>query len=70
MKKTTTGEEPCRYTGGLFSEQQAKVWHINEKEFFALWKTFKKWPLFLLANEFTLKVDNTNAKAFLKNKLE
>ncbi|KAL2243450.1 UNVERIFIED_CONTAM: movement protein [Sesamum indicum] len=36
MKKTTTGEEPCRYTGGLFSEQQAKVWHINEKEFFAI----------------------------------
>ncbi|KAL2243370.1 UNVERIFIED_CONTAM: Enzymatic polyprotein [Sesamum indicum] len=35
LKKTTTGEEPCRYTGGLFSEQQAKVWHINEKEFFA-----------------------------------
>ncbi|KAL2247183.1 UNVERIFIED_CONTAM: Enzymatic polyprotein [Sesamum indicum] len=35
MKKTTTGEEPCRYTGGLFSKQQAKVWHINEKEFFA-----------------------------------
>ncbi|KAL0434891.1 UNVERIFIED_CONTAM: Enzymatic polyprotein [Sesamum radiatum] len=25
MKKTTTGEEPCRYTGGLFSEQQAQV---------------------------------------------
>ncbi|KAL0415712.1 UNVERIFIED_CONTAM: putative enzymatic polyprotein [Sesamum latifolium] len=23
MKRTTTGEEPCRYTGGLFSEQQA-----------------------------------------------
>ncbi|KAL2246297.1 UNVERIFIED_CONTAM: movement protein, partial [Sesamum indicum] len=48
MKKTTTGEEPCRYTGGLFSEQQAKVWHINEKEFFAVWKDFKKWPLFYL----------------------
>ncbi|KAL0448036.1 UNVERIFIED_CONTAM: hypothetical protein Slati_1931500 [Sesamum latifolium] len=31
MKKTNTGEEPCRYTGGLFSEQQAQVWHINEK---------------------------------------
>ncbi|KAL0355738.1 UNVERIFIED_CONTAM: Enzymatic polyprotein [Sesamum radiatum] len=60
MKKTTTGEEPCRYTGGLFSEQQAQVWHINEKEFFAVWKAFKKWPLFLLAKEFTLKVDNTN----------
>ncbi|KAL0412946.1 UNVERIFIED_CONTAM: movement protein [Sesamum radiatum] len=41
MKKTTTGEEPCRYTGGLFSEQQAQVWHINEKEFFAVWKAFK-----------------------------
>ncbi|KAL0451264.1 UNVERIFIED_CONTAM: movement protein [Sesamum latifolium] len=40
MKKTTTGEEPCRYTGGLFSEQQAQVWHINEKEFFAVWKGF------------------------------
>ncbi|KAL0363830.1 UNVERIFIED_CONTAM: Enzymatic polyprotein [Sesamum angustifolium] len=66
MKKTTTGEEPCRYTGGLFTEQQAKVWHINEKEFFAVWKAFKKWPLFLLAKEFTLKVDNTNVKAFLK----
>ncbi|KAL0405168.1 UNVERIFIED_CONTAM: Enzymatic polyprotein [Sesamum latifolium] len=25
MKKTTTGEEPCRYTGGLFLEQQAQV---------------------------------------------
>ncbi|KAL0439456.1 UNVERIFIED_CONTAM: Enzymatic polyprotein [Sesamum latifolium] len=25
MKKTTTGEEPYRYTGGLFSEQQAQV---------------------------------------------
>ncbi|KAL0440059.1 UNVERIFIED_CONTAM: Enzymatic polyprotein [Sesamum latifolium] len=70
MKKTTTGEEPCRYTGGLFSEQQAQVWYINEKEFFAVWKAFKKWPLFLLAKEFTLKVDNTNVKAFLKNKLE
>ncbi|KAL0342391.1 UNVERIFIED_CONTAM: movement protein [Sesamum calycinum] len=70
MKKTTTGEEPCRYTGGLFTEQQAKVWHINEKEFFTVWKAFKKWPLFLLAKEFTLKVDNTNVKAFLKNKLE
>ncbi|KAL0385579.1 UNVERIFIED_CONTAM: putative enzymatic polyprotein [Sesamum radiatum] len=33
MKKTTIGEEPCRYTGGLFTEQQAQVWHINEKEF-------------------------------------
>ncbi|KAK4389941.1 hypothetical protein Sango_2331100 [Sesamum angolense] len=42
MKKTTTGEEPCRYTGGLFTEQQAKMWHINEKEFFAVWKAFKK----------------------------
>ncbi|KAL0395897.1 UNVERIFIED_CONTAM: movement protein [Sesamum calycinum] len=70
MKKTTTGEEPCRYTGGLFTEQQAQVWHINEKEFFAVWKAFKKWPLFLLAKEFTLKVDNTNVRAFLKNKLE
>ncbi|KAL0291597.1 UNVERIFIED_CONTAM: movement protein [Sesamum calycinum] len=27
MKKTTTGEEPCRYTGGLFTEQQAQVAH-------------------------------------------
>ncbi|KAL0340453.1 UNVERIFIED_CONTAM: Enzymatic polyprotein [Sesamum radiatum] len=70
MKKTTTGEEPCRYTGGLFTEQQAQVWHINEKEFFTVLKAFKKWPLFLLAKEFTLKVDNTNVKAFLKNKLE
>ncbi|KAL0345430.1 UNVERIFIED_CONTAM: hypothetical protein Sradi_4374300 [Sesamum radiatum] len=42
MKKATIGEEPCRYTGGLFSEQQAQVWHINEKEFFAIWKAFKK----------------------------
>ncbi|KAL0349700.1 UNVERIFIED_CONTAM: Enzymatic polyprotein [Sesamum radiatum] len=70
MKRTTTGEEPCRYTGGLFTEQQAQVWQINEKEFFVVWKAFKKWPLFLLAKEFTLKVDNTNVKAFLKNKLE
>ncbi|KAL0298038.1 UNVERIFIED_CONTAM: putative enzymatic polyprotein [Sesamum calycinum] len=46
MKRTTTGEEPCRYTRGLFNEQQARVWHINEKEFFAIWKAFKKWPFF------------------------
>ncbi|KAK4382432.1 movement protein [Sesamum angolense] len=30
-EKNYTGEEPCRYTGGLFTEQQAKVWHINKK---------------------------------------
>ncbi|KAL0284528.1 UNVERIFIED_CONTAM: hypothetical protein Sangu_2820800, partial [Sesamum angustifolium] len=36
IKRTTTGEEPCRYTGGLFFEQQAQVWHINKKEFFAV----------------------------------
>ncbi|KAL0413845.1 UNVERIFIED_CONTAM: polyprotein [Sesamum radiatum] len=42
IKKTTTGEELCRYTGGLFSEQHAQVWHINEKKFFAVWKAFKK----------------------------
>ncbi|KAK4391366.1 hypothetical protein Sango_1914400 [Sesamum angolense] len=36
MKMTTTGEEPCRYTGGLFTEQQAQMWHINEKEFLAV----------------------------------
>ena len=70
IRNISTGEEPCRYTGGLFTEQQAKTWHINEKEFFAVWKTFKKWPLFLLAKEFTLKVNNTNVKAFLRNKLE
>ncbi|KAL0308871.1 UNVERIFIED_CONTAM: movement protein [Sesamum radiatum] len=42
MKKTTTGEEPCRCTGALFTEQQAQACHINEKEFFAVWKAFKK----------------------------
>ncbi|KAK4388209.1 hypothetical protein Sango_2427500 [Sesamum angolense] len=42
MKKTTIGEEPCRYTGGLFTKQQTQVWHINKKEFFAVWKVFKK----------------------------
>ncbi|KAL0376846.1 UNVERIFIED_CONTAM: hypothetical protein Scaly_0802200 [Sesamum calycinum] len=42
IKMTTTGEEPCRYTGGLFIEQQAQVWHINEKEFFVVWKAFNK----------------------------
>ncbi|KAL0361431.1 UNVERIFIED_CONTAM: hypothetical protein Sradi_3827600 [Sesamum radiatum] len=31
----------CRYTGGLFTEQQAQVWHINEKEFFAVWKVLR-----------------------------
>ncbi|KAK4385664.1 hypothetical protein Sango_2690400 [Sesamum angolense] len=30
MKRTTIGEEPCRYTGGLFTEQQAQVWHLRE----------------------------------------
>ncbi|KAL0311207.1 UNVERIFIED_CONTAM: hypothetical protein Sangu_2415400 [Sesamum angustifolium] len=31
MKMTTIGEEACRYTGGLFTEQQAQVWHIKER---------------------------------------
>ncbi|KAI3445275.1 hypothetical protein Pfo_001940 [Paulownia fortunei] len=69
MRKGEQGEELCRHTGGLFSETQLK-WHINEKEFFAVWKAFKKWPLFLLAKRFTLKIDNTNVKAFLNNKIE
>ncbi|KAL0374119.1 UNVERIFIED_CONTAM: Enzymatic polyprotein [Sesamum radiatum] len=64
MKKTTTGEEPCRYTRGLFSEHQAKVWHINEKEFFAVWKAFK-WPLFLLATEFILKMEGFEANSIM-----
>ncbi|KAL0301669.1 UNVERIFIED_CONTAM: putative enzymatic polyprotein [Sesamum radiatum] len=55
MKMTTTGKDPCRYTGGLFTEQQAQVWHINKKEFFVV--AFTKWLLFLLAKKFTLKVD-------------
>ncbi|KAL0305169.1 UNVERIFIED_CONTAM: hypothetical protein Sangu_3047500 [Sesamum angustifolium] len=42
MKRTTTGEEHYRYTRGLFSEQQAQVSHINVKEFFVVWKAFKK----------------------------
>ncbi|KAL0402270.1 UNVERIFIED_CONTAM: Enzymatic polyprotein [Sesamum latifolium] len=67
MKKTVIGEKPCRYTGGLFSEQQAQVWHINEKEFFAVWKAFNKWHLFLLAKEFTLKVDKTNVKVAMRS---
>ncbi|KAK4406478.1 Enzymatic polyprotein [Sesamum angolense] len=48
MKNTTIGEEPCRYTGGLFTEQQAQVWHINEKEFFAVWKAFRNGLYFYL----------------------
>ncbi|KAK4388154.1 movement protein [Sesamum angolense] len=48
MKKTTTGEEPCRYTGGLFTEQQAQVWHINEKEFFAFGRLLRNGLCFYL----------------------
>ncbi|KAL8531330.1 hypothetical protein ACS0TY_008089 [Phlomoides rotata] len=51
------------YTGGLLTESQAAAWHINENEFFAVWKSFKKWHLFLLAKEYTLKVDNTNGSS-------
>ena len=69
-KVTPTGDEPCRYCSGLFSKEEAARWHINEKEFYAVRKAFKKWPLFLLAKKFTLKVDNTQVKAFLKNKIE
>ncbi|KAL8503268.1 hypothetical protein ACS0TY_022126 [Phlomoides rotata] len=36
MRKSDIDEEPCMYTGGLFTESQAKAWHINEKEFFAV----------------------------------
>ena len=69
-KVTPTGDEPCRYCSGLFSKEEAARWHINEKEFYAVRKAFKKWPLFLLAKKFTLKVDNTQVRAFLKNKIE
>jgi hypothetical protein len=54
----------------LFSKDEAIRWHINEKEFFAVRKAFKKWPLFLLAKKFTLKVDNTQVKTWLTNKIE
>ncbi|KAL8498348.1 hypothetical protein ACS0TY_021608 [Phlomoides rotata] len=36
MRKSDIDEEQCMYTGGLFTESQAKAWHINEKEFFAV----------------------------------
>ncbi|KAL8478708.1 hypothetical protein ACS0TY_030548 [Phlomoides rotata] len=49
-------EDLARYTCGLFTESQATSWHINEKEFFAVWKSFKKWPLFLVDKDFTLKI--------------
>ncbi|KAL8501732.1 hypothetical protein ACS0TY_021011 [Phlomoides rotata] len=29
--------EEKMYTGGLFTESQARVWHINEKKFFIVW---------------------------------
>ncbi|KAL0402442.1 UNVERIFIED_CONTAM: putative enzymatic polyprotein [Sesamum latifolium] len=48
MKKTTTGEEPCRYTGGLFSEQQAQVWHINEKNSLQCGRSLRNGPYFYL----------------------
>ncbi|KAK4406323.1 putative enzymatic polyprotein [Sesamum angolense] len=70
MKKTTTGEEPCRYTGGLSLNNKPKCGTSMRRNSLQSGKAFKKWPLFLLAKEFTLKVDNTNVKAFLKNKLE
>ncbi|KAL8473115.1 hypothetical protein ACS0TY_030087 [Phlomoides rotata] len=41
MRKSKTGEESCRYTGGLFTESQAKAWHINEKELCAVWKLIR-----------------------------
>jgi len=33
---TTEGEVPCRYCSGLFTENEANRWHINENEFFAV----------------------------------
>lgn len=69
-RKQLQGKNLVDIHEGCSQKQQVKVWQINKKEFFVVWKAFKKWPLFLLAKEFTLKIDNTNVKAFLKNKLE
>ena len=69
-KITPKGVEPCRYCSGLFTEEETARWHINDKEFCAVRKAFKKWPLFLLAKKFILRVDKTQVKAFLQNKME
>lgn len=70
MKLTPEGEQPCRYCSGLFYDNEAIRWHMNEKEFFVVKKAFEKWPLFLLAKKFTLKTYKLQVKAFLSKKIE
>ncbi|KAK4397136.1 movement protein [Sesamum angolense] len=69
MKRLLQGKNLVDTQEGCSPNNKPKC-GTSMRRFFAVWKAFKKWPLFLLAKEFTLKVDNTNVKAFLKNKLE
>ena len=61
-------EEICRYTSGTFTPTEER-YHINEKEFLAVIKGFKKFSYFLLPKRFLLRTDNTQVKAFIKNNL-
>ena len=69
LKRTSNNcEELCRYTSSTFTPTEEK-YHINEKEFLAVVKGFKKLSYFLLPKKFLLRTDNTQVKAFIKNNL-
>lgn len=66
--KKQISEQVCRHTSGTFSDTE-KRYHSNEKELLALKKGIKKFSYFLLHKKFIARTDNTQVKAFVKNKL-
>jgi len=67
-RKNDNREHVCRYANGCFKPAEIN-YHSNEKELLALKRSFSKFHFFILPVKFLVRIDNTNVKAYIFNKL-
>lgn len=62
-------EELCGYTSGSFAGSEIN-YHSNEKEILAVKRVISKFRLYLASNQFLVRTDNKNVKAFMNIKVQ
>ena len=61
-------EQICRYTSGAFQGSELN-YHSQEKETLAVKKGIKKFAIYLITKEFTVRTDNKNFGYFLRTEI-
>jgi hypothetical protein len=70
LKKRVNGlEEVCGHVSSTFKKFELN-YDINEKEYLAVVRRFQKFKHFLLPQMFTVRSDNTQVYAFIRNKVD